>query len=392
MTSPLKTPDTDPRGWLERRFPVMSFVRREYVAFPMPINLNALWSFGAFLIVTMAVMVASGLFLAINYTPDITQAFASVEAIDRQIPSGWFIRSLHMGGVTMLFGCLYIHIGRSLWYGSYKAPRELLWLTGLGLMLMLMVTAFAGYVLPWGQMSYWGATVILNAVHAIPLIGQPMSELLLGGDTLGNVALHRLFVLHFTMAFAILATIALHVAALHVVKSNNPSGIDPVSPTQTLPFHPYYTSRDGFALCLFLMVYAGLVFFLPDLLTLADNYVQANPLVTPRDIRPEWYFAPFYAILRAVPSRLGGLFLAAGSLAVLFVLPWLDRSTIRSATRRPMVRLSLPLAFASFILLGIAGMHAPSPAWLLVSRLAIGWWFIHFLLVMPLASEREMSS
>jgi len=387
MPAPEKTP-----GWLERRLPVMSVLRREYVAFPMPRNLNALWSFGAFLIVTMAIMIASGLFLAINYTPDLTQAFASVEAIDRQIPSGWFLRSLHMGGVTMLFACLYIHIARSLWYGSYKAPRELLWLTGLGLMLMLMVTAFAGYVLPWGQMSYWGATVVLNAAHTIPLIGKPVSELLLGGETLGNTALHRLFVLHFTMAFAILAVIALHVAALHVVKPNNPSGIDPVSPKQTLPFHPYYTSRDGFALCLFLMVYAGLVFFLPNLLTLADNYVQANPLVTPGDIRPEWYFAPFYAILRAVPSRLGGLLLAVGSLAVLFALPSLDRSPTRSATRRPLVRLSLPLAFLSFILLGVAGMHPPTETWLIVSRLAMAWWFIHFLVVMPLVSEREITS
>ena len=387
MPAPEKTP-----GWLERRLPVMSVLRREYVAFPMPRNLNALWSFGAFLMVTMAIMIASGLFLAINYTPDITQAFASVEAIDRQIPSGWFLRSLHMGGVTMLFACLYIHIARSLWYGSYKAPRELLWLTGLGLMLMLMLTAFAGYVLPWGQMSYWGATVVLNAAHTIPLIGKPVSELLLGGETLGNTALHRLFVLHFTMAFAIVAVIALHVTALHVVKPNNPSGIDPVSPKQTLPFHPYYTSRDGFALCLFLMVYAGLVFFLPDLLTLADNYVQANPLVTPRDIRPEWYFAPFYAILRAVPSRLGGLLLAVGSLAVLFALPSLDRSPTRSATRRPLVRLSLPLAFLSFVLLGIAGMHPPTETWLIVSRLAMAWWFIHFLVVMPLVSEREITS
>ncbi|MBS1101472.1 cytochrome b N-terminal domain-containing protein [Gluconobacter sp. Dm-62] len=387
MSSPPQTP-----GWLEQRFPIMSVLRREYVAFPMPRNLNALWSFGAFLIVTMAFMIASGLFLAINYTPDITQAFASVEAIDRHIPSGWFLRSLHMGGVTMLFGCLYIHIGRSLWYGSYKAPRELLWLTGLGLMLMIMVTAFAGYVLPWGQMSYWGATVVLNAVRAVPLIGRPVSELLLGGENLGNIALHRLFVLHFTMAFAILGTIALHVAALHVVKSNNPSGIDPTSPGQTLPFHPYYTSRDGFALCLFLMVYAGLVFFLPSLLTLADNYVQANPLITPRDIRPEWYFAPFYAILRAVPSRLGGLTFAAGSLAVLFALPWLDRSTVRVATQRPLVRFSLPFAFASFVLLGIAGMQPPTETWLVVSRVAMAWWFIHFLLVIPLTSEREIPS
>ncbi|GBR67081.1 cytochrome b [Gluconobacter kanchanaburiensis NBRC 103587] len=358
----------------------------------MPRNLNALWSFGAFLIVTIGFLIASGLFLAINYTPDIAQAFASVEAIDRQVPSGWFLRSLHMGGVTMLFACLYIHLGRGLWYGSYKAPRELLWLTGLGLMLMVMITAFAGYVLPWGQMSYWGATVIVNAMRAVPLFGRPVSELLLGGEGLGNIALHRLFVLHFAMAFAILGAIGVHVATLHVVKSNNPSGIDPATPRQTLPFHPYYTSRDAFALCLFLMVYAGLVFFLPDLLTLADNYVQANPLVTPRDIRPEWYFAPFYAILRAVPSRLSGLFLACGSLAVLFVLPALDRSPVRPATLRPLVRLSLPLAFLSFILLGIAGMHPPTETWLIVSRFAMAWWFIHFLVVMPLASEREITS
>ncbi|EHH68863.1 cytochrome b [Gluconobacter morbifer] len=377
-------------GWLNRRLPVIPLFRREYITFPMPRNLNALWSFGAFLIVTMALMLCSGLFLAINYTPDITQAFASVETIDRQVASGWFIRALHMGGVTMLFAALYIHIGRGLWYGSYKAPRELLWLTGLGLMLMIMVTAFAGYVLPWGQMSYWGATVIVNAINAVPLVGHTLSVWLFGGDSLGNVALHRLFVLHFTMAFAILGVIGLHVAALHVAKSNNPSGTDPVHPEQTLPFHPYYTSKDGFALCLFLMVYAGLIFFCPDLLTLADNYIQANPLITPKDITPEWYFAPFYAILRAVPSKLGGLGLAAGSLAVLLALPWLDRSPIRPATRRPMARLSLPLAFLSFAILGFAGMHRPTETWLWLSRIAAAYWFFHFLVVMPLCAQREI--
>ncbi|AOX16142.1 cytochrome b [Kozakia baliensis] len=376
-------------NWLEARLPIISAFRREYVDFAMPRNLNYLWNFGAFATVAMALLIVSGVFLAINYTPTVAAAFSSIETIDRQVASGWLIRAIHMGGVSMLFAALYVHLARGLYYGSYKAPRELLWLTGLGLLLMVMTAAFAGYILPWGQMSYWGATVVINALNAVPLIGRPLASLLLGGDGLGDVALHRIYVLHFVTAFSILGVIGLHLAALHVTGSNNPAGVEPRKADDTVPFHPYYTSKDGLGLCLFLAVYAVLIFFLPGWLTLADNYVQANPLITPRDITPEWYFAPFYAILRAVPSKLGGLVLAVGSIGVLFAVPWLDRSPVRSARYRPLLRLALPVLFLSFILLGFAGMRRPTPEWLWLSRAAMVYWYVFFLVLLPILPKIE---
>ncbi|MEJ5154218.1 cytochrome b N-terminal domain-containing protein [Gluconobacter wancherniae] len=380
---------THEAGWLEKRLPIVSVFRREYVDFPMPRNLNSLWSFGAFAMVALGLLVLSGIFLAINYTPTMADAFASIETIDRRVASGWLVRAIHMGGVSMLFATLYVHMGRSLYYGSYKTPRELIWLTGTGLLTMVMITAFAGYILPWGQMSYWGATVVINAVNAVPGIGHPLASWLLGGDGLGDVALHRFYVLHFVTAFSILGVIALHVASIHVSGSNNPTGVDPQGPDDTVPFHPYYTSKDGLGICLFLAVYAVLIFFLPNLLTLSDNYVMANPVVTPKDITPEWYFAPFYAILRAVPSRLGGLVLAAGSIAVLFAVPWLDRSPVRSARYRPLLKIALPVLFFSFFMLGMAGMHAPTAPWLWVSRLCVAYWYAYFLIMLPLLPKIE---
>ncbi|OAG73908.1 ubiquinol-cytochrome c reductase cytochrome b subunit [Gluconobacter japonicus] len=376
--------------WLEARLPVISAFRREYVDFAMPRNLNYLWNFGAFATIALGLLILSGIFLALNYTPTVTEAFASIEMIDRQVSSGWLVRAIHMGGVSMLFASLYVHIGRGLYYGSYKAPRELLWLTGLGLLLLVMTTAFAGYILPWGQMSYWGATVVINALNAIPVIGKPVAAWLLGGEGLGNTALHRIYVLHFVTAFSIIGFVVLHVAALHVAGSNNPTGIEPAKTDDTVPFHPYYTTKDGLGLCLFLMVYAGLIFFAPDILTLADNYAQANPLVTPRDITPEWYFAPFYAILRAVPSKLGGLLLAAGSLGVLFAVPWLDASPVRSARYRPILRIALPILFLAFIALGAAGMHPPTGFWLWISRIAVAYWYLYFLIVLPFLPRVEI--
>ncbi|KXV40334.1 ubiquinol-cytochrome C reductase [Gluconobacter japonicus] len=378
--------------WLNTRLPILSAFRREYVEFAMPRNLNYLWNFGAFAVVSLTLLVLSGIFLALNYTPTLADAFSSVETIDRQVASGWLIRSIHMGGVSMLFAALYVHIARSLYYGSYKAPRELVWLTGLGLLLLVMITAFAGYVLPWGQMSYWGATVVVNAVNTVPLVGKPLASWLLGGEGLGNVALHRLFVLHFVTAFSIIGVIVLHVATLHVTGSNNPTGKDLTEPDQTVPFHPYYTTKDGLGLCLFLLVYAALIFFAPDFLTLSDNYVQANPLITPSDITPEWYFAPFYAILRAVPSKLGGLILATGSIVILFALPWLDSSTIRSARFRPWLRVALPLLFLAFLALGLAGMSPPSSFWLWISRAAVAYWYVYFLGLLPMIARREQAS
>ncbi|MBS1031146.1 cytochrome b N-terminal domain-containing protein [Gluconobacter cerinus] len=378
--------------WVEKRLPIVSSFRREYVDFAMPKNLNYLWNFGAFATVSLGMLLLSGIFLALNYTPTVSDAFSSIETMDRQVASGWLVRSIHMGGVSMLFAALYVHVARGLYYGSYKAPRELIWLTGLGLLLMVMITAFAGYILPWGQMSYWGATVVVNALNTVPLIGKALTSWLMGGEGLGNVALHRIYVLHFLTAFSIIGVVALHIATLHVTGSNNPTGIDPESSDETVPFHPYYTSKDGLGLCFFLIVYAVVVFFAPDFLTLAENYVQANPLVTPQDITPEWYFAPFYAILRVVPSKLGGLILATGSIGVLFAVPWLDKSPVRSAQSRPLLRPALLILFFSFMALGFAGMHPPAGGWLWLSRLAVFYWYLYFLILLPLQSRGETAS
>ena len=381
-------PDAHPATrWLDSRLPVISTFRREYVVYPMPRNLNGLWAFGAFITVTLAVLLVSGLFLATNYTATVAQAFSSVEAIDRQVSSGWLVRSIHQGGVSMIFAALYVHVWKSLWYGSYKAPREVLWLTGMLLLAMMMVAAFAGYVLPWGQMSYWGLTVASHALSSVPLVGGPLGDWLLGGPGLGDTALHRIYVLHFLTAFAILGVVGLHIVALHVTGSNNPLGIEVASPRDTVPFHPYYTAKDGLGLALFALVFAGLVFFLPGWLTLPDNYIPANPLSTPADITPEWYFAPFYAILRA--GGRFGLVLSAGSLAVLFAVPWLDRSPVRSARYRPVYRWMLLLLLASAVLLGVAGFRQPVGAWLALSRLATAYWLLHFLVLLPLLGRIE---
>jgi len=387
----MSKPDTTPSGWLETRLPIVSAFRREYVDFAMPRNLTYLWNFGAFATIALALLIVSGIFLALNYTPSVAEAFNSIEMIDRHVSSGWLVRAIHMGGVSMLFAALYVHMARSLYYGSYKAPRELLWLTGLGLFILVMIAAFAGYILPWGQMSYWGATVVINAMNAVPLIGPALASWLLGGEGLGSVALHRIYVLHFVTGFSIVGVIVLHVAALHVVGSNNPTGVEPKASDDVVPFHPYYTTKDGLGLCLFLMVYAALIFFVPDLLTLANNYAMANPLVTPGDITPEWYFAPFYAILRAVPSKLGGLILSAGSLAVLFAVPWLDRSRVKSARYRPMLRWAILGLFLTFIALGVAGMHKPTGLWLAISRVSVAYYYAYFLILLPLLPKIEVT-
>ena len=373
--------------WLDSRLPMISGFRREYVDYAMPRNLNYLWNFGAFVTVALALLLLSGIFLAVNYTATVAAAFASVETIDRQVPSGWIVRSIHMGGVSMLFAALYIHLWRSLYYGSYKAPREVLWLTGMLLMVMVMAAAFAGYVLPWGQMSYWGLTVASHALASIPLIGRGLGGWLLGGSVLGDTALHRIYVLHFVVAFAVVGVVVLHVVALHVTGSNNPLGIAVKTPRDTVPFHPFYTTKDGLGLALFALAFAVLVFFLPGWLTLPDNYLEANPLSTPADITPEWYFAPFYAILRAGGGF--GLALSAGSIAVLFALPWLDTSPVRSARFRPLFRPLLVLLLASFVVLGIAGFRQPSGLWLVLSRIATAYWLLFFLAGLPLLGRYE---
>ena len=363
-------------AWIDHRLPVFSYIEKEYHTFPTPRNFNYFWNFGAIATVMLVLMIATGVVLATNYTPHVLMAFDSVERIDRDVPQGWLIRDLHMNGASFFFIAVYIHIFRGMYYGSYKAPRELLWILGVVIFLLMMATAFMGYVLPWGQMSFWGATVITNLFSAIPVVGESIVTWLWGGFAIDNPTLNRFYALHYLLPFIIVAVVALHVMALHVHGSNNPLGIDPKGPQDTVPFHPYYTMKDGFGVVVFLIVYAGFTFFAPDYLGHPDNYIPANPLVTPEHIVPEWYFLPFYAILRAMPDKLGGVLAMFGAIAVLFVLPWLDTSRVRSATFRPIYKWFMLVLVVDVIVLGFCGANPPAGFWIPLSPARHGLLFL----------------
>ncbi|PZQ46057.1 MAG: cytochrome C [Micavibrio aeruginosavorus] len=286
--------------WVDSRLPVFTLMQKEYGVFPTPKNFNYFWNFGAIAMVMLVTMIVTGITLAMHYNPSTAGAFDSVERIMRDVNHGWMIRYLHANGASFFFVAVYIHIFRGLFYGSYKQPRELLWILGMVIFLLMMATGFMGYVLPWGQMSYWGATVITNLFSAIPLVGDSIVTLLWGGFSVDNPTLNRMFALHYLLPFVIVGVVFLHVWALHVTGSNNPLGIDVKGEQDTLPFHPYYTMKDTFGVLVFLTIYAAFAFFLPNSLGHPDNYIPANPLVTPPHIVPEWYFLPFYAMLRAI--------------------------------------------------------------------------------------------
>ena len=391
-------------GWIDRRLPVFSYMEKEYRQFPAPRNFNYFWNFGAIATVMLVTMIATGIVLAMQYTPHVDMAFDSVERIMRDVNNGWLLRYIHMNGASFFFIAVYIHIFRGLWYGSYKQPRELLWILGVIILVLMMATAFMGYVLPWGQMSFWGAKVITSMFSAIPLVGESVTEWLWGGFTVDNATLNRFFSLHYLLPFVIAAVVGLHVVALHVVGSNNPLGIDPKGPRDTLPFHPYYTAKDSFGIVVFVLVYMAFVFFLPDYLGHPDNYIPADPLVTPAHIVPEWYFLPFYAILRSIdfdiwfiPAKLGGVIAMFGSLVMLALTPWLDRSPVRSCKFRPVYRWFVLLLVLDVVALGYVGANAPSDeiftglgiTWLDLGHVATFWYFIHFLIVMPLVGKLE---
>ena len=374
-------------AWIDQRLPVVTLFEREYIRFPVPRNLNYLWNVGAFVTVTLLILVATGFFLTLAYTPDPAQAFASVEEIDRHMNWGWLLRSIHQAGATLVFALLYIHTWKSLYYGSHKKPRELVWLTGTLLLVMVMASGFLGYVLPWGQMSYWGAVVSSNAIAAVPGIGHPIATWLQGGDEIGSAALHRAFAFHFLLGLLAVGVIGLHLAALHHVGSNNPTGVE-LSPRQMAPFHPHHTGRSLIAMLVFLLVFAILVFFFPTALTQNDNYIPANPASTPASVQPAWYFLPFYAILRAIPG-IGGVLLAVGSVFVLFFVPWLDSSPVRSARYRPRYRLAMLFLIVDALLLSLAGAEQTAGLWMPIARLATLWWFFHFLVLMPWLGRYE---
>jgi ubiquinol-cytochrome c reductase cytochrome b/c1 subunit len=376
-------------NWIDTRMPIFTMMQKEYGSFPTPKNFNYFWNFGALAMISLLIMIATGIFLAMNYTAHTSLAFDSVERITRDVNYGWLIRYVHANGASMFFIVVYVHIFRNLYYGSYKAPRELIFMLGLVIFLLMMATAFMGYVLPWGQMSYWGATVITNLFSAVPIVGEQIVTWLWGGFSVDNPTLNRFFSLHYLMPFMITGVVFLHIAALHIAGSNNPLGIDVKTPQDTLPFHPYYTTKDSIGVCVYFLVFAVLVFFAPNYLGHSDNYIPANPLVTPAHIVPEWYFLPFYAILRSVPSKLGGVTMMFGAIVVLFFLPWLDTSPVRSSRFRPIYRQLMLVLVVSVFLLGLAGGKPPEGIWVVIGRVCTAYYFLHFLVLLPLLGKIE---
>jgi quinol-cytochrome oxidoreductase complex cytochrome b subunit len=399
-------PNTAIERWLDDRLPIIRF-SADLMSFPTPRNLNYWWTFGGILAFCLAVQIVTGIVLAMHYDPSGAGAFNSVEQhIMRDVNYGWLIRGLHATGASMFFMAVYIHILRGIYYGSFKPPREVLWLLGCVIYVLMMATAFMGYVLPWGQMSFWGAKVITNLLGAFPLVGNMITTLLWGGYSVDSPTLNRFFSLHYLLPFVIAAVVALHIWALHVPGNNNPTGVNVKSKTDTVAFHPYYTVKDGFAVSVFLILFAVFVFYLPEALGKADNAIPANPLVTPAHIVPEWYLLPFYAILRAIPDKLMGVLALGGAILMLFILPWLDTSKVRSMRYRPMARIYFFIWIVASLALGWCGSQEPQGAvipgiagptlidydinsvtWL--SRIAALYYFAYFLVITPILGLRE---
>jgi quinol-cytochrome oxidoreductase complex cytochrome b subunit len=392
--------------WLDSRLPIIRFANDTIVSFPTPKNLNYWWTFGGVLSLMLGLQIVTGIILAMHYVPHVDYAFNSIQRIKRDVNYGWLIQGMHANGASMFFLAVYIHIFRNLYYGSYKAPREVLWILGCVIYLLMMATAFFGYVLPWGQMSFHGAVVITNLIGALPIVGPSITTWLWGGFAVDDPTLNRFFSLHYLLPFMIAGVVALHVWALHVPGNNNPTGVNVKSKEDTVPFHPYYTVKDGFAISVFLIMYAVFVFYLPDALGDAANYIQANPLQTPQHIVPEWYLLPFYAILRAVPNKLMGVIAMGGAILTLFVLPWLDTSKVRSMRYRPTMRLYYFIFIFACLVLGVCGAHAPddmvipniggpqfldanlnSYVWL--SRIGALFYFVYFWVITPLMGLTE---
>ncbi len=369
--------------WLDARLPILRLSHDSFVSYPTPRNLNYWWTFGGILSMMLVVQLLTGIVLAMHYTPNTAMAFASVEHIMRDVNWGWLLRYMHANGASMFFVAVYIHILRGIYYGSYKAPREILWILGVVIFLLMMATAFMGYVLPWGQMSFWGATVITNLFSAIPFVGDPIVTWLWGGFSVDNPTLNRFFSLHYLLPFVIVGVVILHVWALHVVGQNNPTGVEVQSEQDTVAFTPYATMKDAFGMSVFLLIFAWFLFYAPNYMGHPDNYTEANPMVTPAHIVPEWYFLPFYAILRSIPDKLGGVIAMFGAIAVLFVLPWLDTSKVKSATYRPLYKQFFWVLVIAGVGLGYLGAQPAEGGYVIASRILTAWYFFHFLVILP---------
>ena len=399
--------------WIDERFPMSKMVREHLTEYYAPKNFNFWYFFGGLAIVVLAIQILSGIFLTMHYKPDAEKAFASVEYIMRDVPLGWLIRYVHSTGASMFFVVIYLHMFRALLYGSYRKPRELLWIFGMVIYLCLMAEAFFGYLLPWGQMSYWGAQVIVNLFGAVPLIGPDLAVWIRGDYVVSDATLNRFFALHvIAVPIALLGLVVAHILSLHEVGSNNPDGIDikknkdPATgnPLDGIPFHPYYTVKDIFGLVIFMIIFASIVFFAPEMggyFLEHNNFIPADPLKTPAHIAPVWYFTPFYSILRAVPPMFGsqfpGVLAMGGAVVILFLLPWLDRSPVRSIRYKgPLFKISLTIFVISFLLLGYLGLK-PTNIWgqiggadvaTVVAQLCTVLYFLFFL-SLPIVSKLD---
>jgi len=389
-------PNTAVEKWFDDRLPIMRLMHDQLQDFPTPRNLNYLWTFGGILTFCLVVQLMTGITLAMHYVPHETMAFDSVEHIMRDVNWGWLLRYMHANGASMFFLAVYIHIARGMFYGSYKAPREILWILGVLIFLAMMATSFMGYSLVWGQMSFWAVTVITNLFSSLdsiyPGLGTTIVQWIWGGFSVGNPTLNRLFSLHYLLPFVICGLVALHIWALHVPGNNNPTGISIKTKADAIPFHPYYTLKDGFALSVFVVLFMAFVFYAPNYLGHPDNYIEANPLATPPHIVPEWYFLPYYAILRAIPDKLFGVMAFAGSIGLLLFLPWLDTSKVKSARYRPIYKWFFALFMIDVLVLGYLGAKPPEGWYLIVGRLATAYYFLHLLAVLPLLGWIEKPS
>ena len=360
---------------------LLSFVDSHIINYPTPINLNYMWSFGSTAGLCLVIQIITGIFLAMHYTPHIEYAFSSVEHIMRDVNNGWLIRYLHANGASMFFIVTYSHIFRGLYYGSYMNPRGPLWVSGVIILLIMMGTGFMGYVLPWGQMSFWGATVITNLASAIPVVGEPIVQWLWGGFSVDNATLNRFFSLHYLLPFLIVGLVIVHLSLLHTTGSNNPLGIN--KNVDTVSFYPYFYVKDLFAFLALVAFFSFFVFFYPNTLGHADNYIPANPLVTPAHIVPEWYFLPFYAILRSIPDKLGGVVAMVGAILILAVLPIINTSEIRSSKFRPIYGIMYWFLVSDFLILGWIGQKPVETPYVEVGQVATVFYFLFFLVLVP---------
>src|SRR5271163_2781160 len=375
--------------WLERRLPIASLVYSSFIAYPTPRNLNYWWTFGGILAFMLTVQILTGIVLAMHYTPNVNLAFNSVESIMRDVNYGWLLRYIHANGASFFFVAVYIHIARGMYYGSYKEPREVLWILGVILFLLMVATGFMGYVLPWGQMSFWAATVITYLFSAIPGVGDPIVTWLWGGYAVGNPTLNRFYSLHYLLPFVIAGVVVLHIWALHVAGQNNPAGVEAKTEKDTVAFTPYATIKDAFGVTCFLIFFAWFIFYMPNYLGDADNYIPANPGVTPQHIVPEWYYLPFYAILRSIPNKLAGVTAMFSAIIVLAFLPWLDSAKTRSSKYRPLAKQFFWIFVVVCVLLGYLGAQPPEGIYVIAGRILTFCYFAYFLIVLPLLSRIE---